>query len=296
MTPHASKRFLLPGIAVVCALLLAGAGLWMWHAATRTDLAPPPPAAESLPPLGAVPEFSLVERSGRPATLADLRNRVWVADFVYTTCTDTCPLQTARMAALQAEFAAEPDFRLVSISVDPDRDTVAVLRKYADRFAADRDRWLFLTGSQATIYALVRDGFKLDVEDVRKSMEAHPVPAKRGKPGKPAAAAPDGKMRMAIASRLSAVAQAGARSAGKECGMTDGLTVARLADRAARSLFAPATAFAHSNHDGSPVVHSSRFALIDRRGQIRGYYLSDDDEAQTRLRRDIRTLLREPRS
>jgi cytochrome oxidase Cu insertion factor (SCO1/SenC/PrrC family) len=278
MTTQPFTRLVLPGLALFGALIVAGAGLWMWHAATRTDLPPTPPAAEALAPLGAVPDFSLVERSGRLATLADLRNRVWVADFVYTTCTDTCPLQTARMAKLQTEFASEPDFRLVSISVDPERDTAAVLQKYADRFGADRDRWLFLTGPQPVIYALVRDGFKLDVEDLRKSLEAHPAPAKGRTPGKPSAEAPDSRMRTA-----------GGR-------FPDGGSGVRLADRVARSLFAPATALAHGNHDGSPVVHSSRFALVDRRGQIRGYYLSDDDEAQARLRRDIRTLLREPRS
>jgi cytochrome oxidase Cu insertion factor (SCO1/SenC/PrrC family) len=210
-------------------------------------------------------------------TLADLRDKVWVADFIYTTCTDTCPLQTARMAKMQQAFAREPDFRLVSISVDPTRDTVAVLGQYADRFAADRERWLFLTGPQAAIYALVRDGFKLDVEDVRKTMETHPEPAKRGKPGKPSAAAPNCGMENA------------------ECGMADRSGTAWLPDRVAQWLFAPATVFAHSNHSGSPVVHSSRFVLVDRRGEIRGYYLSDDDEAQGRLRADLTTLLREPR-
>ena len=243
------------------ALVLAGAGIWMWQASTQPPPAPLPVADGRLQALGAVPDFSLTERSGRTVTLADLRDKVWVADFIYTTCTDTCPLQTARLVKLQNEFTQEPDFRLVSISVDPAHDTVAVLRQYADRFAADRERWLFLTGSQSTIYALVRDGFKLDVEDVRNAMEAtpkFPKPSKRAAPGKPSAEAPRSH-------RLS-------------------------------RLLAPTSAFAHSNHIGSPVIHSARFVLVDRRGEIRGYYLSDDEDAQARLRADLRVLLREPRS
>src|SRR5258706_8994715 len=70
-----------------------------------------------------VPDFSLVERSGRKTSLADLRGKVWIADFIYTQCSDTCPLQTANMAKLQQQWNGEPELRLVSYSVDPEHDT-----------------------------------------------------------------------------------------------------------------------------------------------------------------------------
>jgi cytochrome oxidase Cu insertion factor (SCO1/SenC/PrrC family) len=98
-------------------------------------------------------------------TRADLVGRVWVANFIYTQCTETCPLQSAQLARLQAEFAAESDLRLVSITVDPERDTPAVLSRYAERYAADPARWLFLTGDKGAIYRLARDGFRLGVVD-----------------------------------------------------------------------------------------------------------------------------------
>ena len=74
---------------------------------------------EGLQVFGTLPDFSLIERSGRAVTLADLRSKVWIANFIYTHCTDTCPLQSARMAKLQDDFAGERNLRLVSITVDP---------------------------------------------------------------------------------------------------------------------------------------------------------------------------------
>lgn len=111
----------------------------------------------------AVPEFSLVERSGKKVTLANLSGKVWIADFIYTTCTDTCPFQTADMAKLQDRWLNESELKLVSFSVDPERDTPKVLARYASRFKADPLRWLFVTGDRAEIVRLVEDGFHLAV-------------------------------------------------------------------------------------------------------------------------------------
>jgi protein SCO1/2 len=107
-----------------------------------------------------VPDFSLIERSGRKASLADLRGKIWIADFVYTQCSDTCSLQTANLAKLQEQWSGEPDLRLVSYSVDPEHDTPQVLARYAKSFNADAQRWLFLTGNKDQITRLVEDGFK----------------------------------------------------------------------------------------------------------------------------------------
>ncbi|MGH7391242.1 MAG: SCO family protein, partial [Candidatus Rokuibacteriota bacterium] len=114
---------------------------------------------------GEVPEFSLVERSGRPLRRADLLGKVWLANFIYTECKETCPTQSLRVARLQAEFAGAADLRLVSITVDPQHDTPGVLSRYAERYGADRERWLFLTGDKREIYCLARDGFRLSVVD-----------------------------------------------------------------------------------------------------------------------------------
>jgi cytochrome oxidase Cu insertion factor (SCO1/SenC/PrrC family) len=119
---------------------------------------------ETLGVYGEVPDFSLTERSGRRVTRADLLGKVWVANFIYTKCTETCPLQSAQLARLQSEFVEE-ELRLVSITVDPDRDTPAVLSRYAERYGADPVRWLFLTGEKGAIYRLAKEGFRLGVAD-----------------------------------------------------------------------------------------------------------------------------------
>jgi protein SCO1/2 len=110
-----------------------------------------------------VPDFSLTERDGTNVNLGRLRGKVWVADFMYTSCTDTCPLQTAMMAKLQAEFAGKPDLQLVSFSVDPERDTPQALTNYAARYRANQKRWYFLTGQRDRILRLVQEGFHLAV-------------------------------------------------------------------------------------------------------------------------------------
>jgi protein SCO1/2 len=120
-------------------------------------------ALEELGVYGRVPDFALIERSGRQITRADLLGKVWIVNFFYTECPDTCPLQSAHMARLQDALAQEPDVRLVSISVDPEHDTPEVLAAYAARYGADPDRWLFLTGPKDAIYQLAIDGFHLGI-------------------------------------------------------------------------------------------------------------------------------------
>ena len=110
-----------------------------------------------------LPDFTFTERNGQPVSKADLRGKVWVASFVFVRCTGPCPSVTATMARLQAELdlARQPDLRLVSFTVDPDRDTPGELKKYADKFHADASRWLFLTGKEADVHQLATNGFQV---------------------------------------------------------------------------------------------------------------------------------------
>ena len=111
-------------------------------------------------PLGA---FRLVERSGREVTDADLADHVWVASFVFTHCPLSCPRISSVMKGLQGRFAGS-EARLVSISVDPERDTPAVLADYARRFGADPARWWFLTGPKSEVVRLITGRFKLGLQ------------------------------------------------------------------------------------------------------------------------------------
>ena len=177
----------------------------------------PPPGEESaqpreLPRFWALPDFTLTERHGHQVSLADLKGKIWLADFIYTTCPGPCPLLSGSFAKLQTELAFAPDVRLVSISTDPEHDTPEVLEAYARRFQAG-DRWLFLSGDKTQIHALANQGFKLSVVEDRGAPE--------------------------------------------------------------------------------PITHSTKFALVDRQGYVRGFYDGTDAEASRKLVDDIRKLLGE---
>jgi len=177
----------------------------------------------------AVPEFKLTERSGQTVTRDDLKGKVWVASFVFTRCTGPCPQVTATMARLQTELklTETPDVRLVTFTVDPDKDTPDELKRYAANFKADPERWLFLTGlPEGELHKLLKDGFK--------------VTAQRSASPKP----------------------------------------------------------------GDEFDHSSRLAVVDKRGNIRGYYdgvrppsrpdaEADFDENLKRLKAKVAELLKE---
>lgn len=237
--------------------MLAGVGFAGARAVLRgglTGWGPGGRAAVRLPVYGAVPDFALTERSGRPVIAAALRGKVWIATFIFTRCSDTCPLQSAEMARLQGEFAAEEDLRLVSVTVDPEWDTPAVLARYATDFGAHPDRWLFLTGERATIHALAREAFRLGV------VEAGPLPRSPVDEAFPSLPPPDG----GASARATAGALPGAQRMLAQAG------------------------------EGSPLIlHSSRFVLVDRASRIRGYYESGDPESLRRLREHVRALLRE---
>jgi protein SCO1/2 len=121
------------------------------------------PRPQPLPRYGAVPDFQLVGADGQPYGTKQLDGQVWVADFIFTTCPEVCPLMTARMSHLQTWLINQrlgDKVHLVSISVDPARDTPAVLTKYAAATRARPENWTFLTGPQQQIEDAVVRGFK----------------------------------------------------------------------------------------------------------------------------------------
>lgn len=119
----------------------------------------------SLNSYGSVPPFSLTERGGRTITNRDLTGKIWVADFIFTTCPGPCPLISANMAKIQSQLAGDDRVQLVSFTVDPKDDTPAVLSAYADRLGASPQHWWFLTGPEKPLYDLIRNGFYQAVQD-----------------------------------------------------------------------------------------------------------------------------------
>ena len=225
--------------------VVIGIGVWRF--------AMPPSALEAvLQPLGTVPDFMLQERSGVAITKNDLLGKIWVVGFIYTQCAEECPLMSNRMARLQETYATAPDFRLVSITVDPEHDTPAVLSQYASGFGAHPQRWLFLTGDKATILHLAREGFHLGVLESRAAPPLRPV----------------------------WFARLFAHGWEQVWGLL------------APSVSWAHHAGDDQNKAPQAVLHSARLVVVDRQGQIRHYYDSRDEDVMSRLQQHVLHLLR----
>jgi protein SCO1 len=111
-----------------------------------------------LPKIAPAPEFTLTSQDGAQVSLTDFRGKVVAVTFIYTFCTDTCPVLTPMMSFVQdrlgSDFGTKVSF--VSITVDPARDTPEMLKEYAQAFGANLAGWAFLTGAPDTIREVTR--------------------------------------------------------------------------------------------------------------------------------------------
>ncbi len=113
------------------------------------------------PVIGAVADFTLTNQDGKVTTRADLTNHVWVADIIFTRCAGPCPIITGHMKSLEDALPQTSNARLVTLTTDPDYDTPEMMKRYGERFGADFNRWMFLTGTKAEIGALGSGSLKL---------------------------------------------------------------------------------------------------------------------------------------
>lgn len=158
-----------------------------------------------LPVLREAPAFSAANYDGRTVTQDELRGRVWIAYFFFTSCSGPCPIMNSTANVLQAEFKGMSDLRIVGFTVDPDNDSVERLAKYAVRYNAQPGRWYMLRTDLETVGSIAVDGFA-------------------------------------------------------------------MGDRT------------------TPALHSTRFALVDRAGNVRGYFDGTDPATVDALRAAIRAL------
>jgi protein SCO1/2 len=162
----------------------------------------------TLPTYFPVPEFKLIDQTGAGFdSVSALNGRVWVADFMFTNCPGPCPRMSSQMHQVQKALGSS-GIRLVSYTIDPERDTPGALASYAKRYSAEPGVWYFLTGPVDELRRLDHDVFKL------------------------------------------------------------------------------------GDIDGS-LDHSTRFVLIDRHSQVRGFYLTSEPDAIDHLIQDARSLLRD---
>lgn len=124
---------------------------------------------EPLPQMMPLGSFSLIDQHGRGFGSSDLRGKVYVADFIFTSCPDICPVLSTKMANLHRRVR-DDGVRFVSVTVDPEQDTPERLRTYAAQYRADA-RWLFLTGPPDEVRAAIEGSFRVPV-GVRTPMAA----------------------------------------------------------------------------------------------------------------------------
>jgi cytochrome oxidase Cu insertion factor (SCO1/SenC/PrrC family) len=198
--------------ALALAALLAAAALTVLVVARQKT------RNSGLEHLGAVPAFHLTAADGRPFDGAQLAGKVWVASFVYSTCKTSCPMLQSQMMRISKGLPAGDAYALVSVTVDPAKDTPQALLAYAKKLGVDDPRWAFLTGSPADIKALVVGGFKLAALPAEAASDKRPDPE---------------------------------------------------------------------------IIHSSRLALVDKHGQIRGYYDGLLSDSVSAIRNDAQRLARE---
>ncbi len=161
-----------------------------------------------IPVYGTVPQFEFMTQNGNPFGTPDLQGKITVLDFVFTHCQGPCPVMSLKMGQLYDQYADAKQVQFVSISVDPARDSLSVLRKYAKQQGVTDNRWVFLRGPINEVKRLSVDGFKLGAGDL-------------------------------------------------------------------------------------PAGHSTRFVLIDGKGQIRGYYHGTDDASINVLKTHLNQLIKQ---
>ena len=159
LTPPASKRST-AWKATLILIPIVTAGLLFWLRQAQVQQL----TNRTISSYGTLPSFEFVNQDAQPFGSAQLAGKIWVADFIFTSCPGPCPIISSRMSELQKPLE-KTDIHLVSFTVDPEKDTPEVLQAYAEKLHAQPNRWDFLTGSRPAIYALTRDGFKLAVSD-----------------------------------------------------------------------------------------------------------------------------------
>ncbi len=151
-------KILLIGLWVVVGVTVGGvaATVW-WYRSTENSsfvqLSSLQPEADAhrLDPLFDAPAFTLTDQDGKRFGSTQLAEKVWVADFIFTSCTGLCPMMTEQMREFQNKTTGSP-VQMVSFSVDPEHDTPAALKAYAEVNKSDLTRWHFLTGAKEAIW------------------------------------------------------------------------------------------------------------------------------------------------
>lgn len=112
--------------------------------------------------ISVVQPFAFANQDGKQVTDKDMEGKVYVAEFFFTTCSGICPRMNNNMRRVYDRFKDEKDFRILSYTCDPERDSVAQLKKYSDSLKVNTAKWIFLTGRKDSLYTLARNSYTID--------------------------------------------------------------------------------------------------------------------------------------
>ena len=115
-----------------------------------------------LPVINTVQPFSFTRHDGSQVSQVEIKNRVYVAEYFFTTCKGICPKMNKNMKEIYLQYKSNPQFLIISHTVDPENDSIPVLRHYADSLGAKIDNWWFVTGSKESLYKTARESYLLD--------------------------------------------------------------------------------------------------------------------------------------
>ncbi|MFD0764859.1 SCO family protein [Mucilaginibacter lutimaris] len=111
-----------------------------------------------------IPDFKFVNQYGDTITQKNLKGDIYVADFFFTTCPSICPIMHRNMLKVYSEFKSVPDFKIISHTIDPKHDSVAVMKKYADKLGISGDKWWLLQGDKEKTYDLGQKNYLVAVK------------------------------------------------------------------------------------------------------------------------------------
>lgn len=152
--PRSEEKLFL--IIVLALAAIAGVGSWF----ATTALSHRDHAHAILPDRPRqLMDFSLTASTGRTVTRAEVEGKILIVSFLFTSCSLTCPEVSKRMAEIQRRTAGMPDVCLLSFTVDPRSDTPPVLARWGERYGADTNRWLMLTGHKAALHEVIGTSF-----------------------------------------------------------------------------------------------------------------------------------------
>ncbi|GAB4205001.1 MAG: SCO family protein [Bacteroidia bacterium] len=112
-----------------------------------------------------IPSFTFINQYHEPVTNKDVQGKIYVTDYFFVTCKSICPIMAKQMKRVYDEFKNDNDVLILSHTVNPEDDSVSVLKKYAEEHGVFDKKWLFLTGDKKHLYELARKGYLLNAEE-----------------------------------------------------------------------------------------------------------------------------------